>query len=62
MIYVISSQQDLHIAQFIKVLHLMEFSWASSVEDVNYGLVLEMSTPKGMVVVFLEQIFVRSQV
>ena len=25
MIYVISSQQDLHTAQFIKVLHLMEF-------------------------------------
>jgi len=55
MIYVISSQQDLHTAQFIKVLHLMEFPWASSVEHVNYGLVLGMSTRKGTVV-FLEQI------
>ena len=55
MIYVISSQQDLHTAQFIKVLHLMEFPWASSVEHVNYGLVLGMSTRKGTVV-FLDQI------
>ncbi|KAH9952620.1 arginine-tRNA ligase, partial [Russula dissimulans] len=43
MLYVISSQQDLHTAQFIKTLHLMEFPWASSiVEHVNYGLVLGM--------------------
>ena len=54
MIYVISSQQDLHTAQFIKVLHLMEFPWAS-IEHVNYGLVLGMSTRKGTVV-FLDQI------
>jgi arginyl-tRNA synthetase len=55
MLYVISSQQDLHTAQFIKMLHLMEFPWASSIEHVNYGLVLGMSTRKGNVV-FLEQI------
>ena len=55
MIYVISSQQDLHTAQFIKMLHLMEFPWASAIEHVNYGLVLGMSTRKGTVV-FLEQI------
>jgi arginyl-tRNA synthetase len=55
MLYVISSQQDLHTAQFIKMLHLMEFPWASSIEHVNYGLVLGMSTRKGTVV-FLEQI------
>ena len=55
MIYVISSQQDLHTAQFIKVLNLMEFPWAQSVEHVNYGLVLGMSTRKGTVV-FLDQI------
>ena len=55
MLYVISSQQDLHTAQFIKMLHLMEFPWASTVEHVNYGLVLGMSTRKGTVV-FLEQI------
>ncbi|KAI9450849.1 arginyl-tRNA synthetase [Lactarius psammicola] len=55
MIYVISSQQDLHTAQFIKMLNLMEFPWAQSIEHVNYGLVLGMSTRKGTVV-FLEQI------
>ena len=33
--YVISSQQDLHTAQFIKVLHLMEFPWLSSIEHAQ---------------------------
>ena len=55
MLYVISSQQDLHTAQFIKMLDLLKFPWASTIEHVNYGLVLGMSTRKGNVV-FLEQI------
>jgi arginyl-tRNA synthetase len=55
MIYVISSQQDLHVAQFFKVLHLMKFEWADRLEHINYGLVQGMSTRKGTVV-FLEQI------
>lgn len=55
MIYVISSQQDLHVAQFFKILHLMELPWADRLEHVNYGLVLGMSTRKGTVV-FLNQI------
>ncbi|KAJ7576785.1 hypothetical protein C8J56DRAFT_971563 [Mycena floridula] len=57
MIYVISSQQDLHVAQFFKVLQLMEFPWATpeSLVHVNYGLVQGMSTRKGTVV-FLDQI------
>ena len=55
MIYVISSQQDLHTAQFIKILKLMEFPWADNIEHVNYGLVLGMSTRRGTVV-FLDQI------
>jgi arginyl-tRNA synthetase len=55
MIYVISSQQDLHVAQFFKVLKLMEFDWADRLEHVNYGLVQGMSTRKGTVV-FLDQI------
>jgi arginyl-tRNA synthetase len=55
MIYVISSQQDLHVAQFLKVLKLLEYPWADNVENVNYGLVLGMSTRKGTVV-FLDQI------
>jgi len=55
MIYVISSQQDLHVAQFFKVLSLMGFEWAQRLEHVNYGLVQGMSTRRGTVV-FLEDI------
>jgi arginyl-tRNA synthetase len=55
MIYVISSQQDLHVAQFFKVLQLMELPWADRLEHVNYGLVQGMSTRKGTAV-FLEDI------
>ncbi|KAJ7716809.1 hypothetical protein DFH07DRAFT_861833 [Mycena maculata] len=55
MIYVVSSQQDLHLAQFFKVLELMQFPWAASLQHVNYGLVQGMSTRKGTVV-FLDQI------
>lgn len=55
MIYVVSSQQDLHLAQFFKVLELMEFPWAKTLQHVNYGLVQGMSTRRGTVV-FLDQI------
>ncbi|TFK46479.1 arginyl-tRNA synthetase [Heliocybe sulcata] len=55
MIYVVSSQQNLHLAQFFKILKLMEFPWAENLEHVNYGLVQGMSTRKGTVV-FLDQI------
>lgn len=55
MIYVVSSQQDLHLSQFFKVLELMEFPWAKDLLHINYGLVQGMSTRKGTVV-FLEQI------
>lgn len=55
MIYIISSQQDLHVSQFFKILKLMEFPWADRLEHVNYGLVLGMSTRKGTAV-FLDQI------
>ncbi|KAI0692889.1 arginyl-tRNA synthetase [Cytidiella melzeri] len=55
MIYVVSSQQDLHLSQFFKILKLMEFPWAENLEHVNYGLVLGMSTRRGTVV-FLDQI------
>ncbi|KAJ3859936.1 hypothetical protein EV359DRAFT_50101 [Lentinula novae-zelandiae] len=55
MIYVISSQQDLHVSQFFKVLELMEFPWAKDLVHINYGLVQGMSTRKGTVV-FLNQI------
>ncbi|KAG6809752.1 hypothetical protein H0H92_014867 [Tricholoma furcatifolium] len=49
MIYVVSSQQDLHLAQFFKVLELMEFPWAKNLQHVNYGLVQGMSIRKGTV-------------
>ena len=55
MIYVISAQQDLHLAQFFKVLQLIGYEWANNLEHVNYGLVLGMSTRKGTFV-FLDQI------
>ncbi|KAJ3553489.1 hypothetical protein NP233_g12631 [Leucocoprinus birnbaumii] len=55
MIYVVSAQQDLHLAQFFKVLELMEFPWAKDLLHINYGLVQGMSTRKGTVV-FLNQI------
>ena len=59
MIYVVSSQQDLHLAQFFKVLELMGYEWAqpkkASLVNVNYGLVQGMSTRRGTVV-FLNQI------
>ncbi|KAL4251407.1 class-I aminoacyl-tRNA synthetase family protein [Abortiporus biennis] len=55
MLYVVASQQDLHVAQFLKILDLMEFPWAKKCEHVNYGLVLGMSTRKGTAV-FLDQI------
>ena len=55
MIYVVSSQQDLHLSQFFKVLELMGFPWAKSLVHINYGLVQGMSTRKGTVV-FLDQI------
>ena len=55
MIYVVSSQQDLHLSQFFKVLELMGFPWAKDLVHVNYGLVQGMSTRKGTVV-FLNEI------
>ncbi|KAJ7677323.1 hypothetical protein B0H17DRAFT_1079373 [Mycena rosella] len=55
MIYVVSSQQDLHLAQFFKILELMKFPWAESLQHINYGMVQGMSTRKGTVV-FLDQI------
>lgn len=56
MIYVVSAQQDAHLAQFFKVLQLMGFDWADRLEHVNYGLVLGMSTRKGTVVLLSDLI------
>ena len=59
MIYVIASQQDLHCAQFFKMLELLGYPWAQKEADallhVNFGMVQGMSTRKGTVV-FLDRI------
>ncbi|GMG39743.1 unnamed protein product [Ambrosiozyma monospora] len=56
MIYVIASQQDLHVKQFFKILELMGNDWVKSqMVHVNFGMVLGMSTRKGTVV-FLDDI------
>jgi len=55
MIYVVASQQDLHLKQFFKVLSLLKYPWASDLEHVNFGMVQGMSTRKGTAV-FLDQI------
>jgi arginyl-tRNA synthetase len=53
--YVVASQQDLHFKQVFKILELLKYDWAKSLQHVNFGLVLGMSTRKGTAV-FLEQI------
>ncbi|KAJ1027612.1 hypothetical protein NDA18_003612 [Ustilago nuda] len=59
MIYVVASQQDLHLAQFFKVLELMGYPWAqkdsSRIQHINFGMILGMSTRRGTVV-FLDNI------
>lgn len=59
MIYVVATQQDLHLAQFFKVLELMGYPWADPKEGrlqhVNHGMVLGMSTRKGTAV-FLDAV------
>ncbi|RUS33370.1 hypothetical protein BC938DRAFT_471984 [Jimgerdemannia flammicorona] len=55
MIYVVASQQDLHLKQLFKILELMGFDWAAKCTHINFGLVSGMSTRKGTAV-FLEQI------
>ena len=59
MIYVILSHQDLRTVLFFRALHLMVFPWPSSIEHVNYGLVLGMSKHKGTVVL-LEHIICKA--
>lgn len=58
-IYVVASQQNLHFAQWFKILELMGYDWAKNCVHVPFGLVsLEegtMSTRQGRVV-FLEDV------
>ncbi len=55
MIYVIASQQDLHVAQFFEILKQMGYKWAENLQHINFGMVQGMSTRKGTVV-FLDNI------
>lgn len=55
MIYVIATQQDLHVAQFFEILKQMGFEWANRLQHINFGMVQGMSTRKGTVV-FLDNI------
>lgn len=57
MIYVVASQQDLHLAQFFKVLELLDYDFAKNgrLQHINFGMVLGMSTRKGTAV-FLDHI------
>lgn len=50
MIYVVASQQDLHLRQLFKIIELMGLKdLASRVQHVNFGMVLGMSTRAGTV-------------
>lgn len=50
MIYVVASQQDLHLAQLFKILELMGHNDISDrCQHINFGMVLGMSTRKGTV-------------
>jgi arginyl-tRNA synthetase len=55
MLYVIGDQQDLHTAQFFKILSLMGAPFADTLTHVNFGRVNGMKTRTGEVV-FLEDI------
>ncbi|KAG6841007.1 hypothetical protein C0991_002637, partial [Blastosporella zonata] len=60
MIYVVGDQQDLHVAQFFKILSLMEAPFVDRLEHVNFGKIHGMSTRKGEVK-FLEDILDESR-
>ena len=50
MIYVVASQQDLHLAQLFKIVELMgDKEIADRCQHINFGMVLGMSTRKGTV-------------
>jgi arginyl-tRNA synthetase len=50
MIYVVASQQDLHLAQLFKIVDAMGYKdIAEKCQHINFGMVLGMSTRKGTV-------------
>ncbi|KAJ1787193.1 arginyl-tRNA synthetase [Coemansia sp. RSA 2399] len=59
-IYVVSSQQDLHLKQLFKTVELLGLPYADRFQHINYGLVKGMSTRKGTVV-FLDDMLQESK-
>ncbi|EPQ60480.1 arginyl-tRNA synthetase [Gloeophyllum trabeum ATCC 11539] len=55
MIYVVGNQQEAHVAQFFRILSLLDAPFADRLEHVSFGKVNGMSTRKGDVK-FLEEI------
>jgi arginyl-tRNA synthetase len=50
MIYVVASQQDLHLKQLFKIIELLGYKdIADKCQHINFGMVLGMSTRKGTV-------------
>ncbi|KAG5990549.1 hypothetical protein E4U54_004074 [Claviceps lovelessii] len=50
MIYVVASQQDLHLQQLFQIIELLGYKdIAKKCQHINFGLVLGMSTRKGTV-------------
>ena len=54
-IYVIASQQDLHMQQLFKIMELSDRPWSKNLVHINFGMVLGMSTRRGKVE-FLEDV------
>lgn len=59
LVYIVASQQDLHVNQLFKLSELIGYPWAQKdqgrLEHINFGMVQGMSTRKGTVV-FLDDI------
>lgn len=54
MIYVVASQQDLHLKQLFKIIELLgKEDIAQRCQHINFGLVLGMSTRKGTVKLYV---------
>ncbi|KAJ2613932.1 arginyl-tRNA synthetase [Coemansia sp. RSA 1365] len=59
-IYVVASQQDLHLKQLFKIVKLLDLPYADRFCHINYGLVKGMSTRKGTAV-FLDDMLQESK-
>jgi arginyl-tRNA synthetase len=60
MIYVVATQQDLHLQQLFKILDLLDFEWAGKCQHINFGMVHGMSTRRGTVK-FLDDILAEAK-